>query len=382
MSEEQVKNENRLLILQQLKLQNTQAIVSNESSLGFVEKMNQLGISLNRNVIQAYVGGPGSVYGIGNTTIRRFDDTSQAARKTRRGMTYDQIFSQQINKNKKSFIDLQNLGAESLTFKIQDFRTTGSFQINGKEVADRETYYGMSRRGTDGGDQINKNGLVDITNQDPWSTNNAASPVNDMIKFGFECINNDKPSDSLFLQFRAYLNGGITDNNQATYNNFKYLGRGEEFFVYQGFTRTVGFSFRLAVEHPQDLVNVYNKLNALVSQVYPDYSKTGNTMRTSLTRVTVGDYMYRMPGFIENVNVTIGQDSTWEIEDGKQVPHYVDVNISFRPIHEEIPKRITTGLQSLRNTILYNNPKPFDNALREAAVGIRQQIARNRANVQ
>jgi hypothetical protein len=183
----------------------------------------------------------------------------------------------------------------------------------------------------------------------------------DMIKFGFECINNDEQNKNLFLQFRAYLTNGITDGNQATYNSFKYVGRGEDFFVYQGFSRTVSFGFRMAVENSEDLAPLYKKLNALVSQVYPDYS-TGGVMRTSLTRVTVGDYLYRVPGFIENVNVTINQDSSWEIEDGYQLPHYADVAITFRPIHEEIPTRVTQKNVGNKNAILYNtvtdNPNP------------------------
>ena len=353
MSSEQVKNENRLLILQQLKLQSTQTLTSTDSVLGAIEKINQLGISLNRNVIQAYVGGPGSVYGIGNTTIRRFDDTSKAVRKTKRGMTYDQIFSQTINDSKKSYTDLENSEEDTLTFSIQDFKKYESGSIE-----DRETYYAMSKRGTR--DAIARRGVFTYYDN-AWETSNTTNTLDrsfsnidekDVIKFGFECISNDNPVSGLFLQFRAYLTNGITDNNQAIYQNFKYLGRGEDFFIYQGFTRTIGFSFRMAVENRQDLVPLYDKLNALVSQTYPDYSENG-VMRTSLTRVTVGDYIYRMPGFLESVNVTVNQDSSWEIQNNYQMPHYVDVAVTFRPIHEEIPKKVKSP--SDKRLILYTN---------------------------
>jgi hypothetical protein len=76
-------------------------------------------------------------------------------------------------------------------------------------------------------------------------------------------------------------------------------------------------------------------------------------MRTSLTKVTVGDYIYRMPGFLESVNVTVNQDSSWEIQDGYQMPHYVDVNITFRPIHNEIPQRVKSNDD--KRLILYTN---------------------------
>jgi hypothetical protein len=350
MSSEQVKNENRLLILQQLKLQSTQALVAKNTVLGAIDKINQLGISLNKNVIQSYLGGPGSVYGIGSTTIRRFDDTSNAARKTRRGMTYDQIFSQTINDSK-----------EKTVFDIQDFKKS---QTESAKINSREFTYKMSMSGSrDGiaeagirtyfGNAWDKNPTVD--SNPLYNTISAAlsnRDVDDMIKFGFECINNDNPSLGMFLQFRAYLTNGITDSNQASLNSFKYMGRGEDFFVYQGFTRTMAFSFRIAVENSQDLESLYNKLNALVSQVYPDYSK-GGVMRTSLTRITIGDYIYRMPGLLESINVTVNQDSPWEIENGNQMPHYVDVAVTFRPIHEEVPVRVKNDND--RRLLLYNN---------------------------
>jgi hypothetical protein len=65
-------------------------------------------------------------------------------------------------------------------------------------------------------------------------------------------------------------------------------------------------------------------------------------MRASLIKLTIGDYLYRVPGFLESVNVTIAQDSTWEIDDGSQLPHYVDVAISFKPILAQLPQRNTT----------------------------------------
>jgi hypothetical protein len=375
MSSDEVKLENRLLILQQLKLRSSDQIVARGTVLGAINKINQLGISLNRNQIQNYLGGPGSVYGIGNTSIRRFDDTTLAVRKTRAAaaMTYDQIMSQTVNANRKSSLNdaLNNIvGIDQETganyypvqLDIQDFKT-------GDKDNSREISYKMSngyRAGDDisAPDAIAQDGVKGYLGN-AWDNNpvdnmpssairsyvNATGYVDDMIKFGFECIDNDNPFLGVFLQFRAYLTSGITDNHQAAYNAFKYMGRGEDFFIYQGYSRTIGFGFRVAVENPKDLVPLYNKLNALASQVYPDYSQ-GGVMRTSVTRVTVGDYLYRVPGFIESVNITVNQDSSWEINDGYQLPHYLDVQIAFKPIHETMPTRVTGN--NIPNSIIYN----------------------------
>jgi hypothetical protein len=149
---------------------------------------------------------------------------------------------------------------------------------------------------------------------------------------------------STALVFRALLSNGFTDNNGAVLNSFRYMGRGEEFHTYQGFTRQISFSFKIAVFSRAELQPLYNKLNYLISQVYPDYSSNTNIMRAPLVKVTVGDYLYRVPGFLESVNVTADNNTPWEINlenssDVQELPHVLDVAISFKPIHSVLPQR-------------------------------------------
>jgi hypothetical protein len=122
------------------------------------------------------------------------------------------------------------------------------------------------------------------------------------------------------------------------------MGRGETFYTYQGFNRSTSFSFRIAAGSAEELKPLYSKLNRLISQVYPDYSESG-VMRAPLVKITVGDYLYRMPGFIESINVTVDNGATWEIEEGQQLPQYLDVAVSFKPIFKDLPRRSTEGDQ-------------------------------------
>jgi hypothetical protein len=48
-----------------------------------------------------------------------------------------------------------------------------------------------------------------------------------------------------------------------------------------------------------------------------------------------------MPGFLENVNIVIDGTTSWEINTNKQLPHVIDVAISFKPIYDTLPKRST-----------------------------------------
>ena len=128
------------------------------------------------------------------------------------------------------------------------------------------------------------------------------------------------------------------------------MGRGETFRTYQGFDRTIGFTFKIFAQTREEVKPLYTKLNTLLSQLYPDYSPQSKLMRGSVVRLTIGDYIYRMPGFLENISITIDNNTTpWEIQlygplvesDVAQLPHMVNVSCTFRPILDILPSRVT-----------------------------------------
>jgi hypothetical protein len=133
------------------------------------------------------------------------------------------------------------------------------------------------------------------------------------------------------------------------------VGRGESFYAYNGFTRNLSFSFKIAPQTRQEMRPLYRKLNYLVSQLYPDYQSfirtNGNNlgngfMRAPITRLTIGDYIVRQPGFFTAMNITIPDDSPWEIAvndtldgDMYELPHVLEVSCQFTPIHDFLARR-------------------------------------------
>ena len=321
---ETVVDVNRLLILRTLKLSTTPS-----RSIVNINQVNNLGISLNRQLLFNYLGGPESVYGIGATTIKRIEDTSRASKiNTTFSMTYDNIMEQKLNRvaeGKKS------------TF-IQDYRTPNV------STSSREDFYNLTVKGRS--DKMNTlNSFIFDNAKDPWDARNDKSDTKDIIKFVFEAIENNKPSESWAIFFRAYLSG-FTDNHQASISAFKYIGRGEDFYTYQGVSRIIGFSFKIAVGAEQEQKPLYSKLNHLISQVYPDYSETYGIMRAPIIRLTIGDYLYRVAGMLENVNITIDDNVPWEIASTnnlKQLPHVINVQCGFKPIQDFLPRRENSG---------------------------------------
>ena len=347
---------NRLLILQKLKM-------STNPRDAYVDPnyVNKLGISYNKNFLFQYLGGPGSVYGIGSTSIKRVSDTTRAASidnfieintpipsfykinnneieypevviTSNLSMTYDTIMSQNLN----------NTTQGSRTKNIQDYRKADKSEEE-RKLKTREEVYNLTVRGQS--DRMSTLRSFHFNNINaPWELDNSQN-TKDIIKFVFEAINNDSSDKSWAIFFRAMLSG-FTDNHQASINAFKYQGRGEDFYTYQGVSRAINFSFKIAVQSRTELQPIYSKLNHLISQVYPDYSQINSIMRAPVIRLTIGDYLYRVAGMLDNVNITIDDNVSWEInyendDNIKQLPQIINVQCSFKPIQDFLPRRET-----------------------------------------
>ena len=185
-----------------------------------------------------------------------------------------------------------------------------------------------------------------------------SDPVkNDFVKFRIGIIDNDNPSKKTFIHFRAIIDS-MNDSYSAEWNDIKYMGRGEKFFKYNGFDRTISLGWTVAAQSKQELIPMYQKLNYLASSLAPNYSDTGY-MRGNLASLTIGGWCYEQPGIIQGLELGVPEESPWEISipdagnigvsaDGaglltdpsvKEVPMIVKVSgFSFKPIHNFIPQ--------------------------------------------
>jgi hypothetical protein len=80
-------------------------------------------------------------------------------------------------------------------------------------------------------------------------------------------------------------------------------------------------------------------------------------MRGNIHKLTIGEYLYRMPGVITSLNYSIQDQYSWEIKmdepesgsdsDMMELPHLIDVSVSFKPIFNELPRTITKDNQDI-----------------------------------
>ena len=156
--------------------------------------------------------------------------------------------------------------------------------------------------------------------------------INDLVKFRIQALNGDNPSLADYMIFRAYITQ-YSDNTDAAWNSIKYAGRGEDFYIYGGFSRKIQIGFKVAALSAEEMKPMYQKLNFLMSNLMPDYKD--NLMRGPLVKMTVGNWIDGQDGILTSVGYTIPQDSPWEISLGDKqliLPHVVEVSLSFTPI--------------------------------------------------
>lgn len=217
----------------------------------------------------------------------------------------------------------------------------------GSKSINRAFYHNVGKQGNDQGvDSIN---LLDVGKNPVDDIKQPKDLINFIIK-SVE-IQPDSKYQKVPLVFRAFISN-LRDNHTADYSQHRYVGRGENFYTYNGFSRDISFTLKVAAQSRVEMKPLYRKVNYLVSQLYPGYSEfasgVGNGfMRSPLVTVTLGDFIYEQPGFFKTMNVTVDDNYPWEIvnepngRDGDmyQLPQILTLDITFTPIHNFLPRR-------------------------------------------
>ena len=208
---------------------------------------------------------------------------------------------------------------------------------------------------------------TDKVNELPYySGTEAKKESKDYIKFFFEILTPGETNNT-FVHFRAFLDS-FDDSYNGLWNELNYIGRGEQFYTYQNFTRSINVSFKSAVATKVELKPVYQKLALLASTTAPTYSTKEGLMRGTIVKLNIGDYLSDTPGFF--TNVTYGWESRYpfEIAAGKtkedndpatlvggglprqliedsntdntiqELPHVLNCSFTFTPIHKFTPQ--------------------------------------------
>jgi hypothetical protein len=183
-----------------------------------------------------------------------------------------------------------------------------------------------------------------------------------MIAFYFYDMINEK-----YIPFRASVTG-INDSFQAEWANYKYIGRADKLYVYDGVTRQLSFSFKVIANSVKELLPMWKRINYLCGLTMPaNYtsapSQGGGSenqfMVPSFVLLTLGDMYKEQPILINRVGLSIPEGASWETVNenseqdwsylnniirwsgskGKvaQFPREVELSVDLTPLFKERP---------------------------------------------
>jgi hypothetical protein len=373
---EQEKQDNRLVQLANWKLKiNTNPVSLSPTTprTTYVQIKKLSLISSQDGEILQYAGGPQSLLGVGKTTTQRYSNTSEGL-DFRKNPNFEgryyvlnstQISNTPTSKDNTQISDFRedlrpqqdaglkkNILSISPSYSNSSNRIENRYKLGDPGIRSKNITNYVSGSSVDGKylplDAITSYGLY---------KSKEADKINDLVNFRIGIIDNNLPNEKVYIHFRAFLDS-MDDNYNAEWNDFKYMGRGESFYRYNGFSRTINLSWTVAAQSKQELIPMYQKLNFLASSLAPDYSANGY-MRGNLATLTVGGYLYEQPGIIKSINYSVPQESPWEIgidnigvndiNNGidrgvNQLPHMIKVTgFQFVPIHTFVPKLQQNG---------------------------------------
>lgn len=231
----------------------------------------------------------------------------------------------------------------------------------------------------------------------------------DLIAFFFYDVVNSK-----YIPFRATVKG-ISEANNALWDELRFMGRADAIYSYTGFTRNLAFTFTVVVNSLLELWPVWKKINYLSSTVKPaGYTKkvqndfiTNKFMIPPMFMLTIGDLYKYQPIVITTVTMNVPESAIWETVPENspvdwsymsqmikssvpkdrigQVPREVEISVACNVLEKERPQvggnhfghsplvdstipGHPANYNIVENTDYLQSPDPFSTNLREVSI--------------
>ena len=352
-------------------------------------KFKRQKLDISSQTIASYPTGPGSVYGIGTTVIKRYSFTEDKAkieeslgnaasyagksRLTNNVIEYTNALGEKaklsINTVANSINQYTSSIPNSLTGSnditraisqgtyasysnlvscinattiltqcvpsvgaysyINPVAYSGSISTTDPQVFRDETtfrYYGNPTGSSASGSRTYNNSNV-------FSRNDAG-----ILTVIFRAVNPFPAESTLNTEtfaFNGYMTG-YKDNFDATWNDVNYAGRAESFYIYNKFKRTVSFNLKVPCFNKVELFEKHRALGQLASVTAGSYKD--NLLGGVLIKINIGNYLVGEYAILNNVSYSIPDDASWDIADDALLSMYLDVSFNLTIVHKDLPR--------------------------------------------
>jgi hypothetical protein len=143
--------------------------------------------------------------------------------------------------------------------------------------------------------------------------------------------------------FSAYLSG-FKDDFSATWNDINYIGRSETFYIYSKFRRSVSFSLKIPCFNRTQLFEKHRALGQLASTTAGRYNPNGTrALGGMLLRLNVGNYLVGEYATMNSLTYTVPDDASWDITPEARLAMYIEANFSFNIVHQQLPEYLPSA---------------------------------------
>ena len=174
----------------------------------------------------------------------------------------------------------------------------------------------------------------------------------DLIAFFFYDVVNDK-----YIPFRATVKG-INEAGTANWDPLRFIGRADQLYSYNGFSRTLSFTFNIVINSVSELLPSWKKINYIASAIKPSNYTTGQKVGESFNRfmvppmfmLTIGDLYKFQPIILTSIQVMIPDDAVWETLNEDNSPNgwsYLNGLITARDLDKnygQLPREIQISI--------------------------------------
>jgi hypothetical protein len=192
---------------------------------------------------------------------------------------------------------------------VQDFRdkteipekdlTTGHHRPNRTSYTEKSLHkrlglprYGHGRNAKNGGDAIT----------------HSRSRHNDLVRVRITAA-------GVIFPFRAYINGAISDSTAFNWNEVSYIGNTASSYYYSNASRTWNLDLMVPCFTAAEQRNNVRKMDDLLQHLSP--SIEDNRGVGSICAIQLGGYWENRPTIIDKCDITIPDDSPWDIDHAK-----------------------------------------------------------------
>jgi hypothetical protein len=314
--------------------------------------------------IDTYIGGPGSRFGIGATSIRRFDFTNKLG-----DFEILKIRSDTNARNSKILNIGNKYGIDALFLSPNSVAPIISFNpegLTGEAIANLTlvtsnkaynnlkskptqifapiTYYSEETRPV-AIFSIDKNNLNFEYLKAAFTKGGVYDRVynrkdENIMSVSFNQINPFTGKVFKNSTFSAYLSGYSEDYN-SNWTDIKYNGRSEFFYTFNSFKKTASFKLQIPIFNISELTEKHDALKNLQKSSAGAYQD--NRLGGVISIVKLGYYLNSAPCIITNLKITIPNESSWdwgiENEDGKNLAYamLLEADFAITVIGNEIP---------------------------------------------